>query len=166
MSTSENSFENQLRIYVVLYFMLGLIETRLRTRIVITLSSFAFEKGYLEWIYVVPATRGNIRSMRKAFKKNKFSFDGIEKHLTFSFWRHLFDGKNYTSLWVPALYLVFPSLSNPLQERSSRQVGNQMAKANSIRNRVAHYEFHSLAQYESDKAVLLWLMNAMEGVSP
>jgi hypothetical protein len=158
-------FETHLRRYVVLYYMLGLIERELRTRSMITLSSLAAEKGYAEWVFVVPATRRNIQSMRVAFKKNSFQIDGIEEHLTFSFWRHLFDGKNYTILWIPALHQIFPGLDNPLQKRSYAQVGNYMTKANRIRNRVAHYEMKNSSDYEKEKNILLWLIQKMDGVS-
>ena len=158
-------FETHLRRYVVLYYMLGLIERELRTRSMITLSSLAAEKGYGEWVYVVPATKRNIQSMRVAFKKNSYQIDGIEEHLTFSFWRHLFDGKNYTSLWIPALHQIFTGLDNPLQKRSYAQVGNHMTKANRIRNRVAHYEIKKSSDYEKEKSILLWLIQKMGGVS-
>lgn len=158
-------FETHLRRYAVLYFMLGLIERELRVRSMITLSSLASEKGYREWIYIVPATKKNIKSMRNAYKKNGLRIDGIENHLPFSFWRHLFDGKNYTQLWIPALYLIFPNLENPLHKRSYWQVGNQMAKANRIRNRVAHFDIELDSDYEKEKSTLLWLIQKMGGVS-
>ena len=151
--------------YATLYFILGLIEIELRQRIVIAMSSLSAEKGYGEWVYVIPATKRNIQSMRVAFKKNSFQIDGIEEHLTFSFWRHLFDGKNYTSLWIPALHQIFTGLDNPLQKRSYAQVGNHMTKANRIRNRVAHYEIKKSSDYEKEKSILLWLIQKMGGVS-
>ena len=85
--------------------------------------------------------------------------------MTFSFWRHLFDGKNFTLLWIPALHLIFPSLENPLTKRSFAQVGNHLSRANKIRNRVAHYEIRVNSDYESEKEVLMWIIQKMDGVS-
>ena len=158
-------FETHLRRYAILYFMLGLIERELRVRSMITLSSLASEKGYSEWVHVVPQTKGNIKSIKTAHKKNYLKFDGIEEHMTFSFWRHLFDGKNFTLLWIPALHLIFPSLENPLTKRSFAQVGNHLSRANKIRNRVAHYEIRVNSDYESEKEVLMWIIQKMDGVS-
>ena len=158
-------FETHLRRYAVLYFMLGLIECELRVRSMITLSSLASEKGYAEWVQVVPSTKGNIKSIKTAYKKNYLKFDGIEEHMTFSFWRHLFDGKNFTLLWVPALHTIFPSLENPLTKKSFAQVGNHLSRANRIRNRVAHYEIRVNSDYEGEKEVLMWIIQKMDGVS-
>ena len=158
-------FETQLRRYIILYFMLGLIERELRERCVVTLSSLSIEHGHSKWFYVIPVTRENIRALRRALKKNGHRFEGLEQHLSFSFWRHLFDGKNYTTLWVPTLHTIFPSLDAPQSNRSFSQVGNHMARANRIRNRVAHYEIHRDFDFEADKAVLMWIIRKMGGVS-
>jgi hypothetical protein len=165
MAVDIRIFETHLRRYVVLYFMLGLIERELRERCLITLSGFSDEKGYSKWFYVIPATKENIRALRKALKKNGFRFEGLEQHLSFSFWRHLFDGKNFTTLWVPTLHTIFPSLEKAQSHRSFSQVSNHMARANKIRNRVAHYEIQKGSDYESDKAVLMWIIRKMGGVS-
>lgn len=162
MENSRNHFENQLRIYTNLYFIIGLIESELRNRIVIALGDLASEKGYAEWTSVIPPTFKNLKSISVAFKKNREVWQDFERYLTFSFWRHLFDGSNYTALWIPALHTVFPSLEKPLSWRSFSQVTNHMARANHIRNRIAHYNFHSPSRYESDKEVLMWLLDKME----
>ena len=162
MAPSKNLVEFQLRMYANLYFIIGLIETELRVRIMITLSDIAAEKGYSQWTEVVPHSLGNHRSIRRAFKQNRFNWDGVEECFTFSFWRHLFDGRNYTTLWIPGLYQVFPSLENPLSWKSFSQVGNHMARANRIRNRIAHYNFHTSIEYENEKKVLIWLLNKMD----
>ena len=44
-------------------------------------------------------------------------------------------------------------------------MGNHMARANRIRNRVAHYEIHRDFDFEADKAVLMWIIRKMGGVS-
>lgn len=162
MEHPKNLFEYQLRMYANLYFIIGLIETELRQRIMITLSDFAAEKGYSEWIETVPRSIGNDKSIHRAFRKNRNSWNGIEKYLSFSFWRHLFDGGNYTTLWIPALHAVFPSLADPLSWKSFSQVGNHMARANRIRNQIAHYNFHTTNEYESEKKILMWLLYKMD----
>ena len=161
MTEAKNLFEFQLRIYANLYFIIGVLETRLRIRIVITLSEFAELKNYSEWTEVVPNSFGNRRSLRKALKKNRNQIIGIENFLTFSFWRHLFDGANYTVLWIPSLHRVFPNLENPLAFKSYAQVGNYLARANQIRNRVAHFNFREAGEYEREKEVLYWLITRL-----
>ena len=158
-------FEAQLRRYAILYFMLGLIEKKLRTRVMITLSSFAGEKGYTEWFLVLPQTVEHKRSIHHALRKNRNQTDGIEEYLSFSFWRRLFVGSNYISLWIPALHLVFPSLKDPLEKKSFDRVGNYLYLASQIRNRVAHYDIHGAADFEREKSVLMWLIKAMSGPS-
>ena len=161
MCESKNLFEFQLRMYANLYFIIGVLETRFRTRIVITLSEFAQLRYYSQWIDVVPNTFGNMRSIRKALKKNRNQLSGLEDHLTFSFWRHLFDGANYTALWIPCLHKVFPNLDHPLSFKSYAQVGNYLARANHIRNRVAHFNFRQAGEYEREKEVLFWLIRRL-----
>ena len=165
MDKAKNLFEVQLRMYATLYFILGLIETELRQRIVIAMSSLSAEKGYGEWLDVVPKTFGNLRSLRIAYKNNQYSWDGVDEFLTFSFWRHLFDGSNYTLLWIPELYTVFPGLENPKSWKSFAQVGNHMARANRIRNMVAHYSFREVTDFQRDKEILIWIIRKMGGVS-
>jgi hypothetical protein len=161
MGESKNLFEFQLRMYANLYFIIGVLETCLRTRIVITLSEFSHLRYYSQWIDVVPNTFGNMRSIRQALKKNRNQLSGLEIHLTFSFWRHLFDGGNYTVLWIPCLHKVFPNLDNPLSFKSYAQVGNYLARANHIRNRVAHFNFRQAGEYEGEKEVLFWLIRRL-----
>ena len=108
-----------------------------------------------------------MRSTRKALKKNRNQLSGLEDHLAFSFWRHLFDGANYTVLWIPSLHKVFPNLENPLTFESYAQIGNYLARANRIRNRVAHFNFREAGEHEREKEVLYWLITrlGMEKVS-
>lgn len=158
-------YEAQLRRYAILYFILGLIERELRKRVVITLSSLAIEKGYSEWFLTLPQTIEHKRSIQQALKKNKNRIDGIEEYLSFGFWRRIFVGSNYISLWIPALHLVFPPLKHPLEKKSFDRVGNHLYRASQIRNRVAHYDIHGAADFEREKSVLMWLIRAMSGPS-
>jgi hypothetical protein len=158
-------YEFHLRRFVSLYFLIGIIERELRKRVVITLGDYAAELGYLEWQEVVPDTYENRKNISMAVEKNQGALDGIEKHLPFAFWRRLFTGEYFVTLWVPALHLVFPSLSHPLSQKAADQVGQRLFKANQIRNRIAHFDFEGAERYETEKKVLVWLINAMGGPS-
>ena len=158
-------YEFHLRRFVLLYFLLGVIERELRKRVVITLGAYAAELGYLEWLDVVPDSYENLKNISMAVEKNSGTSDGIERHLPFAFWRRLFIGEYFSSHWVPALHQVFPSLSDPLSRKASDQVGQRLFKANQIRNRIAHFDLEGAEKYENEKKVLVWLINAMGGPS-
>jgi hypothetical protein len=158
-------YEFHLRRFVSLYFLIGVIERELRKRVVITLGDYAAELGYLEWLEVVPENYENRKNISMSKEKNRGSLDGIEKHLPFAFWRRLFAGEFFATLWVPALHQAFPSLSEPLSRKAADQVGQRLFKANQIRNRIAHFDIEGAERYETEKKVLVWLINAMGGPS-
>jgi hypothetical protein len=60
---------------------------------------------------------------------------------------------------------VFPALSNPLQRSSADKVSQRLYKANQIRNRVAHFDIEGAERFDTEKKVLMWLIDAMEGPS-
>lgn len=165
MVTDGVFYEFHLRRYVTLYFLIGLIERELRKRVVITLGAYAAELGYLEWLDVVPDNYENRKNISMAVEKNNGTSDAIERHLPFAFWRRLFVGEHFSSHWVPALHQVFPSLSDPLSRQAADKVGQRLFKANQIRNRVAHFDIEGAGRFESEKQVLVWLINAMDGPS-
>jgi hypothetical protein len=146
--------------------MLGLIERELRKRVVITLSNLASDRGYSSWFSLIPQTEIVNRNIRKALRRNENRIEGVEEYLPFGFWRRIFVGSTYISLWIPALHLVFPSLANPLEKRSFDRVGSQLHRASQIRNRVAHYDIHEAADFEQEKSVLMWLIRAMDNSFP
>jgi hypothetical protein len=154
--------ETQLRRYAVLYFMLGLIERELRKRVVTTLSSFAHKKGRATWFSILPQTKVLSLSIQKAVRRNGNRTQGVEEYLPFGFWRRIFVGSNFISLWIPALHLVFPELVNPLEKRSFDRVGTHLHRASQIRNRVAHYDIREAADFEQEKSALMWLILAMD----
>jgi hypothetical protein len=145
--------------------MLGLIEKKLRKRVVITLSSLAGDKGYPTWFSIIPQTEIIKRNIKKALRRNGNRIEGVEEYLPFGFWRRIIVGSNFISLWIPGLHLVFPSLVKPLEKRSFDRVGSQLHKASQIRNRVAHYDIREAADFEQEKSVLIWLIRAMTGPS-
>jgi hypothetical protein len=142
--------------------MLGLIEKELRKRVVIALSSFACEKGYTTWFSIIPQTEIIKQSIQKALRRNGNRIEGVEEYFPFGFWRRIFVGSNFISLWIPALHLVYPALVNPLEKRSYDQVGTHLHRASQIRNRVAHYDIREATDFEQEKPVLLWLIHAMD----
>lgn len=165
VSLDKRLIETQLHRYAVLYFMLGLIEKELRKRVVITLSSLASDGGYSKWFSLIPQTEIINRNIRKALRRNGNRIEGVEEYLPFGFWRRIFVGSNFISLWIPALHLVFPSLANPLEKRSYDRIGTHLHRASQIRNRVAHYDIREAADFEQEKSVLMWLIRAMGGPS-
>ena len=165
VSLDKRLIETQLHRYAVLYFMLGLIEKELRKRVVITLSSLASDGGYSKWFSLIPQTEIINRNIRKALRRNGNRIEGVEEYLPFGFWRRIFVGSNFISLWIPALHLVFPSLVNPLEKRSYDRIGTHLHRASQIRNRVAHYDIREAADFEQEKSVLMWLIRAMGGPS-
>ena len=165
VSLDSHLIETQLRRYAVLYFMLGLIEKELRKRVVITLSSLASEKGYPTWLSMIPQTEMLKRNIQKALRRNGNRTEGVEEYFPFAFWRRIFVGSNFISLWIPALHLVYPSLVDPLEKRSFDRVGSHLHRASLIRNRVAHYDIREAADFEQEKSVLMWLIRAMAGPS-
>jgi hypothetical protein len=158
-------YEDELRRYTVLYFLLGVLEHELRARIPIALSDYAYISGALDWWDTVPQTRQNLNNISRAIRKNGDSPNGFEHHLPFSFWRYIFVGENYTTLWRESLHTIFPRLNQPLEKRSYDQICNRIYRAYVIRNKVAHYEFMAIQKYENEKLHLLWLIKAMGGPS-
>ena len=140
MDSNDIFYERHRRKYVSLYFLIGIIERELRKRVVTTLGDFAAGNGYLEWLMMVPESYENTKNISMAREKNDGNDDGLEKHLPFAFWRRLFVGEHFESLWIPALHEVFPALTDPLSRKSADQVGQRLFKANQIRNRVAHFD--------------------------
>ena len=160
-----NFYEFHLRRFVILYFLIGVIERELKSRVPVTLGELAADFGYLEWVDVVPTNFENRKNLSIAQEKNLGSSRGVEHHLPFAFWRRLFAGEYFETLWIPALHKVFPALSNPLQRSSADKVSQRLYKANQIRNRVAHFDIEGAERFDTEKKVLMWLINAMEGPS-
>lgn len=158
-------YEVELRRYTVLYFLLGVVEHELRKRIPIALSDYAYISGELDWWETLPQTRQNINYIARAIRKNGNSPFGFEHHLPFGFWRYIFVGEHYSTLWLESLHLIFPQLKNPLEKRTYEQICNRIYRAYTVRNKVAHYEFMALKKYENEKAYLIWLIKVMGGPS-
>jgi hypothetical protein len=165
MHSRDKFYEEELGRYTVLYFLLGVVEHELRARIPIVLSDAAFTSGKLNWWEVLPQTSQKIKSIERAMKKNGDSQIDFEQKIPFSFWRFIFVGENFLTLWKDFLSGLFPNLESPLDRRSFDQVCNRIYRAYVLRNKVAHYEFLAVQKYENEKSYLLWLIRAMGGPS-
>lgn len=165
MYSRDEFYEVELGRYTVLYFLLGVVEHELRARVPIALSDYAYTSGKLDWWECLPQTFENSKCIERAIKKNGRSPNGFEQHLPFSFWRFVFVGENYLTIWNESLHHIFPKLSKPLSKKSYDQICNRIYRAYVLRNKVAHYEFLAVQKYEQEKSYLLWLINAMGGPS-
>ena len=165
MHSRDYFYEVELKRYAVLYFLLGVVEHELRARVPAVLSDAAFTFGKLDWWEVLPGTIQNNRSIERAIAKNGNSPFGFEHKLPFSFWRFIFVGENFLTLWGDHLSGIFPNLERPLDKRTFDQVCNRIYRAYVLRNKVAHYEFLAVQRFDSEKKKLLWLIDAMGGPS-
>lgn len=161
MENNSGLVEEQLMRYAILFFLLGVIETAIRARVVVTLSDLADSQGKKSWIDVIPNEPDRVQIIKKARKLNSGTDDTIEIFLPFSFWKNLFKGRYFTSLWSLALYRVFPGLTDPLSKRSFDQVCTKMHRASKIRNRVAHFSFKEAGRFEEERMVLIWIIQKL-----
>ncbi len=88
MEIRKNSyFISILALHAETYFLFGVLEKSMRTRITSTLSFYSRQKGYEEWIRLVPNSLKGDAALRRALKENMYLVDGLEEFLPFSFWR-------------------------------------------------------------------------------
>lgn len=165
MEKREIYYEEELKRYTVLYFLLGVVEHEFRARIPTILSDYAYSRAIDNWWEVLPSSYQNRKSIERATKKNGNSLNGFEQHLPFSFWRYIFVGENFPTIWKESLYTIFPNLKNPLAKSSFDRICNRIYLAYQLRNKVAHYELQTQIKFEKEKSRLLWLINMMAGPS-
>ena len=161
MENNSGLVEEQLIRYAILFFLLGVIETAIRARVVVTLGDVARIQGKKSWIEMIPNEPDRVQIIKKARKLNSGSDENIELFLPFSFWKNLFKGRYFTSLWSLALYKVFPGLIDPSSKRSFDQVCTRMHRASKIRNRVAHFSFKEAGHFEEERMVLIWIIQKL-----
>jgi hypothetical protein len=165
MQRREIYYEEELKRYTVLYFLLGVVEHELRARIPIAMSDYAYSRGIRDWWEVVPQSYQNLKSIERATKKNGNSLNGFEQHLPFSFWRYIFVGENFPTFWRESLHTIFPNLKNALTKTSYDQICNRIYLAYQLRNKIAHYELQTHIKFEREKERLLWMINMLAGPS-
>ena len=132
--------------YAETFKLIGKVELALREQVIITLSSFALEKGYSTWQSVLPPSIIN-RSSSEVIK--------------LGFVRQLLSQKYFTELWVPTTHSIFAGLPNARSLKSCQIVGNRLHYANQTRNRVCHFIFDNIHNVEHEEANLRWLIKAL-----
>ncbi len=163
MEIRKNSyFISILALHAETYFLFGVLEKAIRVRITSTLNTYSRQKGYEEWILLVPNSLKGDAALRRALKENMYLIDGLEEFLPFSFWRYLITRQNYTLLWVPALYRVFSNINNPKSLEALHEIQENMREALEIRNRFAHYNFTTVGKADIEKLVIFNLLEKIE----
>ena len=128
------------------YLLIGELELLLRERVVTTLSAHSKEKKYAEWSSVLPT-----KELRRS----------TLKEIQFGFYRQVLSQKYFTELWVPATHLMFYGLPNASTLKSCQMVENRMHYATQTRNRVCHFIFDNIHNFEHEEANLRWLISAL-----
>ena len=155
MKKNDKEFLVRLNDYGVLYYLVGVIEVRLRRKMIMTLRNIAKRKNRGEWFAVIPEERQFNNFLMRAINQNNGKIDGLEIYLPFLFWRNLFVSRNYTRLWTPVAHEVFSGLDDAISRSSFEAVQERIFIIHKIRNRVAHYDFEGAAEFDDEKEVLL-----------
>lgn len=161
MEKDDKDFLRRLNEYGVLYYLVGVIEVRLRRKMIFTLGKIARRKNRGEWYAIIPEDRQFINFLKRAIDQNQGKIEGFEVFLPFLFWRNLFSNRYYTVIWTPVAQEVFPGLEDPTSHSSFEAVQSRIYVIHKIRNRVAHYDFEGSGDFESEKEVLLWVIQAL-----
>jgi hypothetical protein len=141
MSCYQESFENHLDVYSILYALIGRIELTLRNRIPLTLGVRAGSLVSVRWYAVLEFDLKSRLILERTLRFRTGRDDGFEKYLPLTFWINLFSLKNYESLWIPNLHSCFPNLKNAKSKRGLKEINYLMKELRRIRNYVAHYNF-------------------------
>ena len=161
MKKNDKEFLVRLNDYGVLYYLVGVIEVRLRRKMIMTLRNIAKRKNRGEWFAVIPEERQFNNFLMRAINQNNGKIDGLEIYLPFLFWRNLFVSRNYTRLWTPVAHEVFSGLDDAISRSSFEAVQERIFIIHKIRNRVAHYDFEGATEFDDEKEVLLWFIEAL-----
>lgn len=137
------------------YFLIGLLEINLRERIPMALRKYQSNREVLHWYEKLPLNNKGKEALTAAVLINP---ESPEYHLTLPFWRYLFSGRNYGSLWLPVLSEVFPRLLNAKDLSSFRQIDKYFDTALRLRNNVAHYNLSSGQTLQFSQEKVKWLL--------
>lgn len=165
MEIDDHHYEKVLLHFATLFLLLGVIERRLRVRIPATLSEYGLLINRAPWWLVPPHREVQHLRIQRAIRKNDGLLENFERYLTLRFWREIFRGKCYRTLWIPALHDVFSGLERPLDSRSYGRVAYHLDQAVEIRNRVAHFDETKMKDFKREEEMMLWLVNALGGLS-
>jgi len=165
MEIDDHHYEQVLLHFATLFLLLGVIERRLRIRIPATLREYGLLINKAPWWLVLPYRENQHLRIQRAIQKNDGHLENFERYLTLRFWREIFRGKCYRTLWIPALHEVFPDLEYSLDPRSYGKVAFYLDQAVEIRNRVAHFDETKMTNFKREEEMMLWLVNATGGLS-
>ena len=132
--------------YSQTYILVGQLELILRARLIETLSSFSFEKGYTEWHQVLDSKTSN--SVNKP-------------NTSFALWRDVLSQRNFTRLWLPCTRYAFLDLPFADSFKTYQKIDNRMHYATGTRNRVCHFNFANARNVKHEEANLRWLITAL-----
>jgi hypothetical protein len=141
------------------YYLIGVLELRLRHIIPVTLSSLSKEGASEAWSRNLNLSEKGFQTLNRAKVLNP---EFPQEFLPFSFWRYLLSSKHYGSLWIPKLYSVFPGMSAPKSRNSFLQIDKAMDTALRLRNQVAHYNLRNYRGFQYSQSKIEWLIELMD----
>ena len=132
--------------YSQTYILIGLLESRLRIRLIEALSKYSSEKGYAEWHQILDA---------------KSAHDPSKPYVSFGVWRDVLSQRNFTKLWLPCTKYAFIDLPFADSFKTYQKIDNRMYYAAGTRNRVCHFNFANYRNVKHEEANLRWLIAAL-----
>lgn len=153
MNFYQDSVQEIINRYSLLYVYIGEIELTLRRKIPEILNQAAHEKSMEDWTDLLTFDLVSRNALSNAGKPR--SGQNVADLLPLSFWTNLFSRGNFQRLWVHNLSGLFPNLRNPQSKDSYRRINNLIFDLRIIRNQVAHYNYQNFANYTQQKERLL-----------
>ena len=137
------------------YFLVGLLEIKLRTSIPRILNLNPNTTDAKCWYTTLPSNERSSKTLRVALLIDN---ENPENYLPLSFWRYLLSSKNYGSLWLPTLYQLFPQIDSPKSLRNFKIVDKHLDSALRLRNNVAHYNLAAGKNMSFAQNKVKWLL--------
>lgn len=153
MNFYQDSIQELIDCYSLLYVYIGEIELTLRKRIPELLNEAAHKVAMEDWIDFLAFDLMSRKALSKV--KRISSKENAADLLPLSFWTRLFSRENYEKVWFHNLSSLFPNLRNPHSKDSYRQINNLVFELRIIRNHVAHYNYPNFSNYNRYKEILL-----------
>jgi hypothetical protein len=158
-------FAADLNLLSHIYKLLGVIELSLRQLIPTTLGKIITDKPHAHWFEIFEFDTFLNKEFRRALVQNQGTRQNIEETLTFRFWVAMFSSQYYEKIWQKNLIFVFPNIPNPSSKKSNRSLYNRLAKAQKMRNTVAHYKISQLNDLPAERANLEFILFALGSVT-
>ena len=137
------------------YFLVGLLEIKLRTSIPEIINLNPQVTGTKRWYTTLPLNERSSHALEIALLIDN---ENPEHYLPLSFWRYLLSSKNYGSLWLPTLYQLFPLLDSPKSFRNFKLIDKHMDSALRLRNNIAHYNLDAAKNMSFAQNKVKWLL--------